>query len=231
MHAATSRKIADLSTDQWGMFTAAQANQAGLSSVALSRLVSAGSLERLRWGVYQVPGTPDSRLTEYKATWLSLNPSTPAWKRLQKPEEDFVFAGFSATWILDVSDQVPSKFDVLTSGIAQRKASDVQIRRETTLSRDQIQIVDGLPILAPTALIEDLASSSIDVDSLFTVVDEIGIQSFDYPSLVGSLSRATARYGWGTDDVKERLLEDLNQKIQNLEQFKRNLESLEVIAA
>lgn len=231
MHAATSRKIAGLSADQWGMFTAAQANQAGLSPVALSRLVSVGSLERVRWGVYQVPGTPASRLSEHKAAWLSLNPSTPAWIRLQEPEKDFVFAGFSATWILDVSDQVPKKFDVLTSGSAQRKASDVGVRRQSTLSRDQVQIIDGLPVLAPNALIEDLATSSIDVDDLFAVVDGIGIQSFQYISLLNSLVRATARYGWRAEDVKDRLLNDLDLKIQRLSKISQQLKDPEAIAA
>lgn len=223
MHAATSRKIAGLSADQWGMFTAAQANQAGLSPVALSRLVSVGSLERVRWGVYQVPGTPASRLSEHKAAWLSLNPSTPAWIRLQEPEKDFVFAGFSATWILDVSDQIPKKFDFLTSRNAQRRASDVGMRRQSTLSRDQVQIIDGLPILAPNALIEDLATSSIDVDDLFAVVDEIGVQSFKIPRLIDSLTLATKRYGWEAEGVKQKLLDTLDESLKALETYRNGV--------
>jgi hypothetical protein len=227
MHSSTKRKIADLSADQWGMFTAAQAKHAGLSLVALSRLVSTGSLERVRWGVYRIPGTPESRLSEQRAAWLSLKPETPAWERLRKPENDFVVAGFSATWILDVSDHVPRGNEFITRSSQQRKGDGVKIRRRSSLSGDQVQIVDGLPLLAPNALIEDLAASSIDVDELFGVVNEIGLRQFDFELLIDSLAQATKSYGWHAKDVTDRLLENVTERLQELLSLKRDLEQFD----
>jgi hypothetical protein len=69
---AADRALARIARNQHGLFTTAQAVEAGLNSGVVSRRLAAAHYER-RWpGVYALAGTPDAREARYLAALLLL---------------------------------------------------------------------------------------------------------------------------------------------------------------
>ena len=75
------RLLAELSASQWGMVTTAQAAVLGVERLDLSRLCSAGHLERLAQGVYRDAGAPSGEFEGLRAAWLAAVSSRTAEQR------------------------------------------------------------------------------------------------------------------------------------------------------
>jgi len=61
------REVAALTEAQWGLVTAAQALERGVSHLNLSRLADSGELVRLTHGVYRDAGAPVDRFEALRA--------------------------------------------------------------------------------------------------------------------------------------------------------------------
>src|SRR5450759_3251811 len=79
-------RLRDVAEGQWGLVTLQQARAADVAWRSLTRLVEAGLLERVAHGVYRVRGAPEPDHLELRAAWLQLDPSSPAWQRLDDPD-------------------------------------------------------------------------------------------------------------------------------------------------
>ncbi|TCK58315.1 type IV toxin-antitoxin system AbiEi family antitoxin domain-containing protein [Curtobacterium sp. PhB136] len=147
--------IASLASSQWGMITAAQATARGIARSTLLRRERAGSLERVRAGVYRLPGVPAGQLDDLRAAWLASAPAVPAWERLDDP--DVVVGGAAAAWAHQIGDLYPSTVLLYTRVRRQSKHEDVRYSTRQLPSED-VAVVDGLPVTTRERTIADLLS-------------------------------------------------------------------------
>lgn len=204
MNSRNQLKLAALASDQWGLFTARQAGRVGVSAVSLSRYLSSGVVERIRHGVYKLAGAPASRLEDVYAAWLSLRPAMLAHERLADLEGDFVVRGATACWVRDVGDLQPEPFGFTSQRPVQRRGQSVRIV-SSTINRDDIEIVEGLPVSSAARSIEELARDGVDFEQLIDVVSEFGVTRFDPARLETALVRAGKSYGLRRSDVRREI--------------------------
>ncbi len=170
------------------MLTAAQASAQGIARSTLLRREQAGTLERVRHGVYRLPGAPVNRLDDIRAAWLATAPGVPAWERLTAP--DVVVGGAAAAWAHEVGDLYPSPIMLYTTTRRQTKHDDVRYSTRR-LPAENITLLDGLPVTTRERTIADLlvepgvdislvadalrdaerADADIDTDHLISLLD------------------------------------------------------------
>jgi predicted transcriptional regulator of viral defense system len=153
MSRSVDATIAALAGSQWGLITAAQATAGGVARSTLLRREQAGALERMRAGVYRLPGAPASRLDDLRAAWLSSAPAVPAWERAAEP--DVVVGGAAAAWAHDIGDLYPSPVLLYTRTRRQSKHEDVRYSSRFLPSED-VTLLDGLPVTTRERTIADL---------------------------------------------------------------------------
>lgn len=153
MSRSVDATIASLAGSQWGLITAAQATANGVARSTLLRREQGGALERMRTGVYRLPGAPASRLDDLRAAWLSSAPAVPAWERTAEP--DVVVGGAAAAWAHDIGDLYPSA--VLLYTRTRRQSTHEDVRYSTRfLPSEDVTLLDGLPVTTRERTIADL---------------------------------------------------------------------------
>ena len=175
------------------MLTAAQATADGIARSTLARREKTGTLERMRPGVYRLPGTPADRLEDIRAAWLASDPGTVARDRLDGP--DVVVGGAAAAWIHGIGDLYPAPFRLYTSKRRQTAHDDVRYSRRHLVASD-VMILDGLPVTTRERTIADL----LDEGDLSLVADalrdaERGDNDLDVPALISHLDTHATRLG------------------------------------
>jgi len=175
------------------MLTAAQATADGIARSTLARREKTGTLERMRPGVYRLPGTPADRLEDIRAAWLASDPGTVARDRLDGP--DVVVGGAAAAWIHGIGDLYPAPFRLYTSKRRQTAHDDVRYSRRHLVASD-VMILDGLPVTTRERTIADL----LDEGDLSLVADalrdaERGDNDLDVPALISHLDTHARRLG------------------------------------
>lgn len=84
-------RLSDLTEGQWGLVSRAQARGLGIAWSTLSHLAEpGGAMERIAYGVYRLWGSADPGHLSLRAAWLQLDPTTPAWERLDRSEQALV---------------------------------------------------------------------------------------------------------------------------------------------
>ena len=147
--------------DQWGLVTTAQARQDGITANHLHRLSQAGLLDHAGHGTYQLTGAPTPRHLKLKVAWLRLDPATPAWQRLLDHSDSGVVSHASACQLHELGDLPIGIIEITTP--RRRTARDRGTRLHTaSLPRDDITIVDGLPVTTPARTILDLLQAPTD---------------------------------------------------------------------
>ncbi|MCS6567078.1 type IV toxin-antitoxin system AbiEi family antitoxin domain-containing protein (plasmid) [Curtobacterium flaccumfaciens pv. flaccumfaciens] len=199
MSITAERRLASLAAAQWGMLTAAQANAAGIARSTLVRRVQAGTLLRVRPGVYRLPGTPAERLEDIRAAWLASDPATLARDRLATP--DVVVGGAAAAWSHEIGDLYPAPYLLYTSKRRQSTHDDVRYSRRSLPASD-VTILDGLPVTTRERTIADLLNEgdlSLVADALRDA--ERADNDLDVPALIDHLGAHAKRLGY--DDGRE----------------------------
>lgn len=188
-------EIAALAEGQWGLFTTAQANVAGITTQALSRHTSRHLLERLAHGVYRTAGAPPAPEDEIRAAWLNLNPRQLARVRLHDQPHPAVVSHRSAARLYDLGDLDADRHEFTSPVRKQTRRDDVRIHRGK-LERGEWTMVDGLPVTTIVRTIADLAAAHTDGGHLASVVrDALVTHHVDYDELVASLRPHAHRYG------------------------------------
>lgn len=177
-----------LGSTQWGVVTTAQARAAGVSNVQLARLANDGTLSRVRHGVYALPSASTGPLQDLRAAWLAASgPDTP-------DERGVVVSGVSAAAVHELGDLVPSRHEFSSTKRRQSSQPDVQFRR-ARLSRDEVTVVDGLPVTTVERTVTDLTSRGVDADHLATVLEDAVTSTRSTPSaLASALERHAHQY-------------------------------------
>ncbi|MBZ6093713.1 type IV toxin-antitoxin system AbiEi family antitoxin domain-containing protein [Streptomyces olivaceus] len=150
-----------MAADQWGLVTAAQAKDFGISAVQLLRLTQAGQLENVGRGVYALPAAGLPRFLEIKVAWLRLQPRVPAWQRPPGSRDSGVVSHACACQLHGLGD-IPAP-EVEISVPRRRTTTEPFVKlRTAALEPADITMADGLPVTTVTRTITDLLRARTD---------------------------------------------------------------------
>lgn len=187
-------ELADVAASQWGMVTTAQARAVGFTPQQVAVLCRAGTVQRLRHGVYRLAGVAEDELMELRAAWLALDPTTMVVDRLAQ-EVPEVVSHRSAALLHGIGDL---DADVWEFTVAARRQSR---RRDTRfhvgdLGRADWTVIGGLPVTTVLVTIGDLAGARIDGGHLAGVVrDAVVTQHLDLEAVAAVLRPYAHHYG------------------------------------
>lgn len=173
---ARGRAIATLSplaAGQWGMATAAQARELGVSRVDLNRLIHDGSLERVDAAarVYRLSGSPpDPDLDGLRAAWLQLGDGISTARRLREP--DAVVSHRSAAAALGLGDLLADVHEFYSPVRRRPRRGDIRIRVRAALPPGAWRVVGGLPVTTAARVVTDLLADREDESAIARVVQD-----------------------------------------------------------
>ncbi|EID80158.1 hypothetical protein W59_09692 [Rhodococcus opacus RKJ300 = JCM 13270] len=152
------------------MVTSRQARAVTSVSVQqLKRMVDSGVLERLHHGLYRLGRMPEDVHLGERVAWLALDPDVVVWERLDQPVPTGVLSHRTAAALHGVGD-LDADVVELTATRRIRLALPGVIVHRGALSREDWQLVDGLPVTTPVRTIADLAAAGTDAGHLASVV-------------------------------------------------------------
>lgn len=189
------KRLGVIAADQWGLVTARQAQNAGLSRVDLGRLIDAELLLRAAHGVYQLAGGTPTPHLEIKAAWLRLDPGTFAWERPLGADRSGVVSHGSACQLHNIGD-IPAD-NVQISVPVRRTTREAGVTfHKTAIPTDDITIADGLPVTTVDRTICDLLQARADgghVGRVLADADQHGLT--DTRTLAERVQPYTRAYG------------------------------------
>ncbi len=157
---STLARLGSIAEHRWGLVTTAQAEDAGVSRKQLSRMASAGAIERIAQGVYRMAGAPPQDHEAIYATWLALGGATAP--RTRTGVASVVGAGITAAIVHDVGDFFLDGLDFIVPARKGTRLPGVQLRIRQ-LTRDEVIPVDGLPTLTIERTLADLVELGTDL--------------------------------------------------------------------
>lgn len=189
--------LSPLAAGQWGMVTASQARELGVSRVDLNRLVHDGSLDRVDAAarVYRLAGSPpDPDLDELRAAWLQLGEGMPTARRLRDP--DAVVCRRSAAAVLGLGDLLADVHEFYSPVRRRPRRADVCIRVRTALPPGDWRVVGGLPVTTAARVVTDLLADREDQSAVARVVqDGLRAEVLGRGELEDLVAAAAAAYG------------------------------------
>lgn len=194
------RTLADLTSQQWGMVTSAQASMRGITRLELSRLTAVGHLTRLAHGVYMDAGAPGDEFDDLRAAWLSTDPHRLAEDRLKHLAADVVIAGVSAARLHRIGDLGTSRYDFVSPIRRQTQRTTIRYRQRALDPRD-VTVLAGLPVMTLERTIADLVEDIGELSLVASALrDAATTRRLDLPRLQTLLSPLAARHGFDKDD-------------------------------
>lgn len=157
---STLVRLGSIAERRWGLVTTARAEDAGVSRKQLSRMASAGAIERVAQGVYRMPGAPRQDHESTYATWLALGGATAP--RPKGGVSTIVAGGVTAAVVHDVGDFFLDGFDFIVPARKGTRLPGVHLRIRH-LTRDEVIGVNGLPTLTIERTIADLVELRSDL--------------------------------------------------------------------
>ena len=204
------RTVADLAAGQWGLFTAAQARESGISRVQLARLTDADVLVRLTHGVYVLRGAAGIGELELRAAWLALDPERTAADRLRDGTAGAVVSHASAARLRQLGDLDADRHEFTLPARKQSRRHDVRLHRGAVTAQE-IGTVAGLPVMTSERIVVDLLADHRDGEHVAGVIAAaVRSRSIDVTELAPRLGPFATRFGFSAGDgaeVLEHLLE------------------------
>lgn len=157
---STLVRLGSVAERRWGLFTTAQAEDAGVSRKQLSRMASAGAIERVAQGVYRMAGAPPQDHQAIYGSWLSLGGATTP--RTEAGVASIVAAGITAAVVHEIGDFFLDGFDFIVPARKGTRLPGVRLRIRQ-LTRDEVIHVNGLPTLTVERTIADLIEIGTDL--------------------------------------------------------------------
>ncbi|RMB77128.1 hypothetical protein AYK61_12155 [Rhodococcus sp. SBT000017] len=186
--------LADLSSEQWGLFTMAQAKGLGFSAQQIARMAKSGTVERIRHGAYRVGGAPSVPSEQLRAAWMMIEPSVTVGERL-RDESPAVVTHRSAAWLHGLGDVDADVMEFATAKRRQSRLPDVRYR-VASYEKDAWTLADGLPVTTVLRTIVDLAAGHLDGGHLAGIVrDAVVTNRVDSESASEALRPYAHRYG------------------------------------
>ncbi len=155
------RKLFQIAGYQSGLFTAAQARDAGYSYAAQKYHVDHGNWVRIDRGIFRLPEWPPER-HEDLIRWV-------LWSGGKG-----VISHDTALSVYDLGDVDPVRTHLTVPKGFRKSAPGVALHRATLPSED-VQGFEGVSITTPTRSVLDVAAGNLDADQLASAVgDAIG---------------------------------------------------------
>lgn len=145
---AGQRAIGAIAAEQWGLVTTRQALDAGVNRMHLSRLATAGLVERLSQGIYRVAGAPQPEHQEVLVAWLALHETG-------QPRTALVVGGVAAAQLHGIGQFWMREIDLLAPARRRSGRDGVRIR-VAKLDEREVVTAHGVPTLTPSRTISDL---------------------------------------------------------------------------
>ena len=188
--------LGELAASQWGLFTALQAQHAGVSRVRLSRLAEAGALVRLAHGIYALRGAMSSDRLELRAVWLGLDPTRLASDRLGDGSTGAVVSHASAADLYGFGDLDADRHEFTTPSRKQTRRPDVRLHR-SVLDPSDVTLYNGLPVTTPERIVVDLLTAGHDGEHVAGVLaSAVRDHRIDLHRLAPRLEPFAARFGF-----------------------------------
>lgn len=199
-----AQQLSEIAEDQWGLVTRRQAEQAGVGHTSLARLTADGRLERVAHGVYRVRGAGEPDHLGLRAAWLQLAPETPAWTRLDDPD-DAVVSHASATSLHRVGDLRADVHEFTLPRRRQTRRRDVRLHRGEVPATDRT-VLSGLPVTRPARTIADLLATHVEPGVVGRIAAEVLDGGFEGATDVADrIARYATRFGLPRDDGRAML--------------------------
>jgi predicted transcriptional regulator of viral defense system len=133
---------------QHGYFTTSQARERGISSQLLSHYVRRNRFERVRRGLYRLPGFPRPEDDEMREKWMAVG------------VEKAILSHQSALALLDLSDVIPNAVHLLLGRRYRGVRRPTGVVIHTRPDEEEVDTVwrEGLPLTAPARTLIDVAS-------------------------------------------------------------------------
>lgn len=218
-------------SSQWGLFTAARAQQLGVSRKQLNRMTNDGRIEQLCHGTYRFSVGDETPSAAIKAAWLSVFPQKPAWERASKETLDAIVAGRTATVLHDAGDFYASPYTFIVGNGKRTIREDLRFL-PWEIDRQDVVFIDDLPTTSVERTIADLIRLREDMSLVEDFMQQVSAQGtpIDHERLAYLLSPLAARNGFARNDgasfakdlVKRNTLDA--QVHQSLEKLARALE-------
>lgn len=196
---STVSRLAEVATDQWGLVTRRQAEEAGVSPATITRLSAADNsvLERVGHGVYQLAGAPLPDQLPLRVAWLQLAPDIPAWRRTA---EEGVVSHRSAAALYGLG-HLPAdeqEFTVPTRQRSRRPDVRLHVRK---LRDDEWVTLRGLPVTRPSRIAADLLAEREEPSAVAQVIADALRNIYDYPgTFADALAPRAAHFGFRRGD-------------------------------
>lgn len=132
---------------QHGYFTTTQARERGFSSQLLSHYLRRNRFERVRRGLYRLPGFPRPEDDEMREKWMAVG------------AEKAVLSHQSALALLDLSDNIPNAVHLLIGRRYRGLRRPAGVVIHTRPDEDEVDTVkrEGLRLTAPARTLVDVA--------------------------------------------------------------------------
>jgi predicted transcriptional regulator of viral defense system len=161
MSTAPYDRLVEMAADQHGFVRTEDAEEAGIRPDYLRRLAMTGRLERRAQGLYRLTALPVGPLDEYHEAVLAAR-------------GEGVVAGDAALALWNLADVNPREIEVILPA--------------GRLDRDQIDQVDGIPVLTPQAAVEEAIANGLEGNMV-----EQAIANARRRELIGELGAARLR--------------------------------------
>ncbi|MEA5457310.1 type IV toxin-antitoxin system AbiEi family antitoxin domain-containing protein [Sinomonas sp. JGH33] len=159
--------LGSIAEQRWGLVTAAQARESGISPMQVSRLVASGGLMRLKQGVYRMAGSPELEHEDIIATWLALGgdhaPRSPSGA------PGLVVAGVDATILHGLGDFYPGEHELIVPARKGTRLPGVRFRVRD-LAPEEVTFVEALPVLTVERTVADLVETWTETSLVTDVV-------------------------------------------------------------
>lgn len=160
MSHGTVAVLGRIAEERWGLVTTAQAEEAGVSRLQVSRLAAAGVLTRVLQGVYRMAGAPELEHEPIIATWLAVGGAAAAKSPSGVP--GVVVAGIDATILHGIGDFFPEGHDFIVPARKTSRLPGARFRiRELTPA--EVTYAEALPVLTIERTIADLVETWTDL--------------------------------------------------------------------
>ncbi|HEX3784616.1 MAG TPA: type IV toxin-antitoxin system AbiEi family antitoxin domain-containing protein [Pseudonocardiaceae bacterium] len=192
--------LAELTAGQWGLCTAPQAQDAGISRMQLTRLTQAGVLQRLAHGVYALHGAGTDDRLELRAAWLGLDPARTANDRLGDGPAGTVVSHSSAADLYGFGDLDADHHEFTVPKRQQTRRRDIRLHRGVLPDND-VTVLNGLPVTKPERTVVDLLKAGHDGEHVAGVLaDAVRTRSIDVGQLGARLAPFAARFDFAVND-------------------------------
>jgi very-short-patch-repair endonuclease len=197
MDTTSRRVLLERAASQHGVFTTAQAVEAGVTSKQLAALERSQVVGRLARGVWRVTGSPGGPSASASAVVLSQGPGA-------------FLARSSAAWLWDVPGHRSEPVEVLHRRDVHRPAT-ATTHTSRALGPDDVTTRDGIPVTTPTRTLFDLAGGQHPLRTRQDLNNLMGRGLVTVPLLEEALDRLAQRGRPGIT-VMRRLIEEAADK-------------------